>query len=147
MKTISEGKNHKAINIGRLDKLNDHTFIHPLFKTETKGRLFVGELLRTTGAEISFRDLPEKTTISFLHKHHEHEEIYIVLKGYGKFQVDEDVFDIEEGSVIRVDVDGNRTLSNTSNESMIYMVIQAQRNSLKGYDVSDGYRTEGEIKI
>lgn len=147
MKTVSEGKNHKAINIGGFSHLNDHTFVHPKFHTENEGRIFIGELLKTTGVEISFRELPAKTTIPFLHKHHEHEEIYIFLKGEGLFQVDDDVFDISEGSIVRVDVDGNRTLSNTATDPMVYMVIQAQRNSLRGYDVSDGYRAEGEIKL
>ena len=147
MKTISEGKNHKAINIGSFNHLNDHTFVHPKFHNENKGRIFIGELLGTTGAEISFRELSAKTTIPFLHKHYEHEEIYIVLKGNGKFQVDDVVFEISEGSLIRVNVDGDRTLSNTSEEPMIYMVVQAQQKSLKGYDVSDGYRTEGDIKL
>lgn len=147
MKTVSEGKNHKAMNIGRFDQLNDHTFVHPKFGNETRGRLFIGELLGTNGAEVSFRDLPGNTTIPFLHKHHEHEEIYIVLKGEGLFQVDDAVFEISEGSVVRVGVDGNRTLSNTSEESMIYMVVQATQNTLKAYNVLDGYRTEGKIKI
>ena len=144
---ISEGLNYKAINIGPLARLTDHTFIHPKFGTKNEGRIFVGEHLRSTGSEISFRDLPAKTTITFLHKHRTHEEIYIILKGSGQYQVDEDIFRIGEGSVIRVSPDGSRTLCNDSGESMIYMVVQAAAETLKGYDVSDGYRVEGEINI
>ena len=145
--TIAEGKNYKAINIGPLDRLPDHQFVHPLFKTIDKGRLFVGELLETSGAEVSFRELPAKTTIPFLHKHHQHEEIYIFLKGVGLFQADDNIFPVNEGSIIRVGTDVSRTLSNDAEEPMIYMVVQSHINSLAGYHVSDGYRVEGEIKI
>ncbi|MEN8228341.1 MAG: cupin domain-containing protein [Bacteroidota bacterium] len=139
-KIIAENKNYKAIDIGSFDQLSKHEFIHPKFKNIDKGRLFIGELLQTTGAEISFRELPSNTKIPFLHKHHKHEEIYIFLKGSGQFQVDDEVFKIKEGSIVRVSMEGNRTLSNDSKEPMIYMVVQSQADTLAGYDVSDGYR-------
>lgn len=147
MKLIAEGKNYRAINIGSLNDLNDYTYLHSKLKTELLGKLFLGEFLGTTGMEISIRDLPPKSTIPFLHKHYEHEEVYIILKGKGMFQVDNDTFELSEGSVVRVDTDGNRTLGNTQDYTMIYMVIQARRNTLNGYDVNDGYRTNGEIMI
>lgn len=147
IQTISEGKNHKAINMGSLDKLSEYDFIHPRLGTEVKGKLFIGELLNSTGAEVSFRDLPARTTISFLHKHKKHEEIYIVLKGIGKYQVDDDIFPIETGSIIRVSPEGIRTLCNDSDESMIYMVIQSHADTLTGYTIHDGYRVKGDIRI
>ncbi len=147
IKEISEGENHKAINIGKIDELSNYSFIHPKFGTEDKDRLFVGNLIQTKGSEISFRELATNTTIPFLHGHHKHEEIYLFLKGEGKFQVDEDIFDIQEGSIIRVSPKGARTLSNTSSEGMIYLVIQSLDGGLTGYDISDGYRIDGEVKI
>lgn len=112
-----------------------------------KGRLFVGEMLKTTGVEISFRALEPKTTIPFLHKHHQHEEIYVFLKGKGNFQVDDHVFEVAEGSLVRVSPDGNRTLSNTLDKDLVYMVIQAKAGSLEAYNIMDGYREQGEIKL
>lgn len=38
----------------------------------------------------------------FFHSHKTNEENYIILSGVGKFQVNDDVFDIAEGSVVRV---------------------------------------------
>ena len=146
-KIIAENSNYKAIDIGPLKELSKHEFIHPKFKNIDKGRLFIGELLGTTGAEISFRELPAKTVIPFLHKHNKHEEIYIFLKGYGQFQVDTDVFMIKEGSIVKVSLDGSRTLSNDSEEPMIYMVVQSHADTLVRYNVMDGYRVEGEIKL
>lgn len=144
---IGNNKNYKAINIGPLDKLSKFNFLHPKFKTINKGRIFIGEILETTGSEISFRELPPKTKVPFLHKHHKHEEIYIFLKGMGEFQVDEDVFSIKEGSIVRVSTEGSRTLSNKSKKPMIYMVVQSHANTLAGYNVSDGYRGDGEVKL
>lgn len=146
-KNISEGTNYKAIDIGAIDQLSSHSFVHPKLGHTVESKLFIGELLKTTGAEVSFMELPAKTTVSFLHKHKKHEEIYIFLQGLGQFQVDDDVFPIQEGSIVKVAEDGSRTLSNNSEEPMIYMVIQATTNTLQGYDISDGFRIKGEIKI
>jgi len=144
---ISEDKNHKAIDIGSFEDLSGFEFHHPKFSTVDPGRLFIGEILETTGSEISFRELPAKTKIGFLHKHKKHEEVYIFLKGAGRFQVDEEVFKVQEGSIVRVSPEGNRTLSNDSERKMVYMVIQAQAGTLNDYNVLDGYRTDGEVKI
>ena len=144
-KVISQDKNYKAIDIGSLSEFASYEFVHPKFKTVDKNRLFLGELLESTGSEISIRSLPPKTSIPFLHKHYEHEEIYIFLKGFGQFQVDDEVFRIREGSVVRISPDGSRTFRNDSEEAMMYMVIQAQVNCLKGYNVTDGYRAEGPM--
>lgn len=147
IQTISEGDNHKAINIGALDKLSDYSFIHPKLGHTVENKLFIGEILKSTGSEISFMELPAKTTINFLHKHKKHEEIYIFLKGNGQYQIDNDIFQIEEGSIVRVSPNGSRTLRNDSENNMVYMVIQSTVDSLTGYDISDGFRIDGEIKI
>jgi mannose-6-phosphate isomerase-like protein (cupin superfamily) len=147
IKNVSEGKNHTAINIGRLDNLSEHSFLHPKLGHTVERKLFVGEILKATGSEISFTELPARTTISFLHKHRKNEEIYIILKGSGLYQVDDVVFEIQEGSFIRVSPDGARTLKNNSDENMVYMVIQSGSGTLEGYDISDGYRVDGQIKL
>ena len=144
---IAENQNFKAIDIGPLNQLSKHEFVHPVTKNTDKARLFTGEILHTTGAEVSFRELPPDTVVPFLHKHQTHEEIYIFLKGKGKFQVDKEVFPVREGSIVKVALDGNRTLCNDSDEIMLYMVVQARAGTLSGYNVSDGYRVKGEIII
>lgn len=106
---ISENKNHKAIDIGSYEDLSGFEFHHPKFNNIDPGRLFIGEMLDTTGTEISFRELPGKTKIEFLHEHKKYEEIYIFLRGTGLFQVEEDVFKVQEGSMVKVSPDGNRT--------------------------------------
>lgn len=146
-KIAGGNKNYKAIEIGPLNQLSGFEFIHPVTKQVDRSRLFIGEILETSGAEVSFREIPPGTVIPFLHKHETHEEIYIFLRGSGRFQVDDDVFPIKEGSIVKVTLDGSRTLCNDSEESMIYMVVQSRAGTLNGYNVSDGYRIEGTIKL
>jgi mannose-6-phosphate isomerase-like protein (cupin superfamily) len=144
-KITSEGINHKAIDLGKLDELKQYSFNHPVRKTVVEGKIFTGELLHSTGAEISFTSLPPHTGHPFMHAHRKHEEIYIVIRGSGQFQVDEAVFDIREGSVIRVNPEGSRTYRNNSDEPMIFICLQTMAGSLDNQAISDGYRSEGTM--
>lgn len=58
------------------------------------------------------------------------------------FQVDGKVIDIKEGSVIIVGPEGIRGIRNSSDETIIYIVIQAKENSLEEYTTDDGTRVE-----
>lgn len=145
IKIISEGPNHSAIDLGEYNNLMDYSYIHPKLNREVKGKVFVGESLKTTGAEISFQILPPKTDIPFLHKHKNHEEIYIVIKGSGQFQVDSTIINLKEGSLVSVSPDGKRTWRNNSEDPMIVMVIQTQEGTLDNHYIFDGFRVDGEI--
>jgi mannose-6-phosphate isomerase-like protein (cupin superfamily) len=145
VKITSEGINHCAIDLGIFDKLMDYSYLHPKRHQEIKGKQFVGEILKTTGAEISFQILPPHTEISFMHQHRQHEEIYVFLKGSGQFQVDESVFEVSEGSVIRISPNGKRTYRNNSGSPLIFMCIQCKAGSLENFFVEDGFRADGEI--
>jgi len=141
----SEGNNYSALEIGMFKDLAEYSFPHPKLKHDIHGKLFVGELLKSTGAEISFQVLPANTDIPFLHSHNEHEEIYIFVKGNGQFQVDDDLFDIQEGSIVRVAPKGKRTWRNNSDNSMILVVIQTKAETLDNYCVTDGFGVNGVI--
>lgn len=142
---ISEGDNYTAVNIGDFERLSEHSLIHPKLKTEIKGKVFVGETIHSNGTEISFQLLPPKTEIAFLHKHRNHEEIYVVIRGEGQFQVDGASFDIREGSLVRIAPAGSRTWRNNSDNPIVVMCIQAQEGSLDCQFIADGYRAEVEI--
>jgi len=141
----SEGINHLALEVGAFQDLTEYSYPHPKLKHDIQGKLFVGELLKSTGAEISFQVLPANTDIPFLHSHNEHEEIYIFIKGTGQFQVDDDLFDVQEGSIVRVAPKGKRTWRNNSDNSMILIVVQAKVETLDSYCVTDGFGAYGEI--
>ena len=137
---LSENTNYSAVNLGTLNDLKDYSIIHPVSKKLIEGKVFLKDATKSTGTEISFNSLPPNSEQPYFHIHRKNEETYIVLKGFGFFQVDDDCFNIKENSIIRVAPKGKRGICNTSHEAMIYMVIQSKENSLEEYTTSDGER-------
>ena len=78
----------------------------------------------------------------FLHTHKTHEELYFILKGEGQYQVDEEVFPVREGSVVRVSPNGKRALKNTGNENLTMLCIQYKADS---FTEADSPMTDGVI--
>lgn len=109
-----------------------------------EGKQFVKEATGATSCEISFGTLPTGASVPFFHSHKANEENYIILSGGGRFQVDGDVFEVSEGSVIRVSTACDRNLKCTSAEPMTYICIQAKEGSLGGYTMTDAEVTERE---
>ena len=66
------------------------------------GKSFVKDAVGATSCEISYGSLAPGEAVPFLHSHKANEEHYLILSGKGCFQVDDDIFDISEGSVVRV---------------------------------------------
>jgi mannose-6-phosphate isomerase-like protein (cupin superfamily) len=143
---LAESENYTAVNLGSLDGLMDYCLVHPVRKNLIEGKVFLKEGTKATGTEISFNMLPPKTEQPYFHIHRKNEETYIVLRGSGFFQVDDDCFAIKEGSVIRVAPKGIRGICNSLDEPMIYMVIQSKENSLEEYTSDDGERVPVEPK-
>ena len=135
-----------AIDLGSLSGLFDYSLIHPVSKREIEGKVFLKDATKSTGTEISFNSIPPRTEVPYFHIHRKNEETYIILKGAGYFQVDDDCFSIKEGSVVRISPKGKRGLVNTSDEAMIYIVIQSKENSLEEYTTADGERIPVEPK-
>ena len=107
-----------------------------------EGKQFIKDATGAISCEISFGSLPTRAAVPFFHSHKANEENYIILSGAGKFQVNDDVFDIAEGSVIRVATNCDRNLKCTSAEPMTYICIQAVEGSLGGYTMTDAEITE-----
>lgn len=129
-KTLASGDKFVHVSVGSL-----HGF---------DGKQFVKESTGATSCEISLGSLPSGAAVPFFHSHKANEENYIILSGAGKFQVDENVFEVAEGSVIRVSTDCDRNLKCTSAEAMTYICIQAKEGSLGNYTMSDAEITERE---
>jgi len=146
IETIKEDKNYTAVDLGNLDELMEYSLIHKVNKNKIEGKVFLKEATKSTGTEISLNSLAAKTEQPYFHIHYKNEETYIILKGFGFFQVDKEVFKIKEGSVIRVAPSGIRGIRNDSDETMIYMVIQSKENSLEEYTTDDGERVAFEPK-
>jgi len=127
----------KVINSG--DKFA-HTSVGALNNFE--GKQFVKDVIGATSCEISFGSLPTGVAVPFYHSHKENEENYIILSGAGRFQVDDEAFDIAQGSVIRVATGCDRNLKCTSPEPMTYICIQAKEGSLNQYTQGDAEITQ-----
>ena len=146
IKKLAEDINYTAIDLGNLNDLMKYSLIHPVNKQEIEGKVFLKDATKSTGSEISFNSLPPKSEQPYFHIHKKNEETYIILKGYGVFQVDRKCFDIKEGSVIRVAPEGIRGICNFSENIMTYIVIQSKENSLEEYTTGDGKRVHFKPK-
>ena len=143
---LSENAFYTAVNLGDLDDIMDYSLVHPVNKRLIEGKVFLKDPTNATGTEISFNSLAPHSEQPYFHIHRKNEETYIIIKGFGFFQVDEDCFEIKEGSVIRVAPQGKRGISNSSDETMIYMCVQSKENSLEEYSTKDGERIPYEPK-
>lgn len=132
-------RNYESIKINAGDKFA-HVSVGNLQHFE--GKQFVKEATEANSCEISFGSLPSGESVPFFHTHENNEENYIILSGSGKFQVNDSVFDISEGSVVRVSTHCDRCLKCTSDAPMLYLCIQAKENSLGGYTLDDAAITE-----
>ena len=138
---ISTGKNYAAVNVGNMNEIIEHEL--PMGPDVIiKGKVFAGQAVGATGSELSFQTLVPGQDSGFLHTHKTHEELYIILKGEGHYQVDGEVFPVSEGAIIRVSPEGKRALKNTSNENLTMLCIQYKANS---FTEADSPMTDGEI--
>lgn len=130
LKVLNSGEKFAHASVGNL-----HGF---------EGKQFVKDATGATSCEISFGTLTTGQAVPFFHSHKANEENYIVLSGKGRFQVNDEVFDIEEGSVIRVSTNCDRNIKCTSHDPMTYICIQATEGSLGGFTMTDAEITERE---
>jgi mannose-6-phosphate isomerase-like protein (cupin superfamily) len=117
------GKNYQATSVGDI---------------QAKGRVTLHNELALTGSEVSINELPPGVSVPFVHSHKRNEEVYIVVKGKGRFYVDGDEFEVAEGSVIRVDPAGQRCITADSQTPIRYVCIQTEAKSLVQFTEGDG---------
>lgn len=133
------GQHYSHAALGPLGQLSQYGFVMPpLRERPVPGKVFLQAPLALTGAEVSFGLLPAGLGMPFLHRHREHEEIYLFLRGSGEVQVDDALLPVEEGSVVRVAPPAARALRNTGEEGLVYIVLQVQQNSLHVGTIDDG---------
>ncbi len=128
IKTLESGDKFTHVSVGHLS-----TFA---------GKEFVKDATGATSCEISFGTLEPGQAVPFFHSHKANEENYIILSGEGKFQVNDDVFAVAEGSVVKVATNCDRNIKNTGAVNLVYICIQAREGSLEGYNMTDAEITE-----
>ncbi|WP_303911779.1 cupin domain-containing protein [Bacteroides mediterraneensis] len=142
---IAEGTHFSALSTGSFSQLND--YVLPIAPgMEIQGKVFMGQALQTTGAEISFQSFAPGKETGFLHTHQTHEELYIFVSGKGEFQVDGQVFPIGEGSVVRVAPEGKRSVRNNGTEPLVMICVQYKANAFTAQDATDGQILQEPVK-
>ena len=72
IETIKEGKNFKAVSVGKISEIIEHEL--PMGPNVTiQGKVFVGQSIGATGSEMSFQTLVPGQDSGFLHTHKTHE--------------------------------------------------------------------------
>ena len=142
---IAEGTHFSALSTGSFSQLND--YVLPVAPgMEIQGKVFMGQTLQTTGAEISFQSFAPGKETGFLHTHQTNEELYIFVSGKGEFQVDGQVFPVGEGSVVRVAPEGKRSVRNNGTEPLIMICVQYKAQTFTAQDAADGQLLQEPVK-
>lgn len=142
---IAEGTHFSALSTGSFSQLND--YVLPVAPgMEIQGKVFMGQALQATGAEISFQSFAPGKETGFLHTHQTHEELYIFVSGKGEFQVDGQVFPVAEGSVVRVAPEGKRSVRNNGTEPLVMICVQYKANAFTAQDATDGQILQEPVK-
>lgn len=145
IKTIASAANFSAISVGALNELGDYVLeLGP--EVKIPGKVFGGATLGATGSEFSFQVFQPGTESGFLHTHKNHEELYFFLSGKGEFQVDGEVFPIAEGSVVRVNPAGRRSVRNNGTTPLVMLCVQYRGNTFTSEDAADGVILNEEVK-
>lgn len=135
--TVADGRNFSAISVGKLNELNEYVLeLGPDVKIP--GKVFGGAALHATGGDFSFQVFQPGTETGFLHTHKQHEELYFFLSGRGEFQVDGQIIPVDEGSVVRVAPEGERSVRNNGTEPLVMLCVQYRGNTFTEADAADG---------
>ena len=137
LEVLGEGTNFTAVSAGSFDELGG--FELPMGGGATvKGKVFTGAALKSTGMEMSLQTMAPGQESPFVHAHKKHEELYMVIKGEGEFRVDDKVFPVAEGSLVRIAPAGKRSLRNTGEGNLVVMCIQYMADSFGPDDTPAG---------
>lgn len=137
--------NMSVVHAGPWADLDHREFRPAGFSRGLPGKLFLKEDLNLTAMELSLNKIPPGRQSPFLHRHVEHEELYLFVRGAGQMQVDGAVFDVREGTTVRVAPEGVRAIRNSGAEDLYYVCVQAKAGSLNGRTISDGRKVDGPL--
>ena len=109
----------------------------------TQGKLFLRNLLGSAALEMSLNVIPPGQGMSFLHRHRQNDEVYVVVGGRGQFLVDSECIDVREGSVLRLNPAAARAWRNDSDAPLYFLCLQYRADSVIEGGAADGQKAEG----
>lgn len=95
------------------------------------------DLLGLTGAEVSVNTIPAGGSVPFVHAHKANEEIYFILSGKGKVEIDGQTVDLVEGDWLRIAPEGRRRIFASPDSPIGFICIQVKAGSLGAYTADD----------
>ena len=117
---------YSVVNVGTPDKWRDY---FGGFRPETSrdGRRVVDRELKNQYIGLTVNALVPGEEAGYWHTHSEVEELYVFIAGLGQMALDDDVIDVEAGSVVRVGQNVARTwrAKPESPENLQYLCIRA----------------------
>jgi mannose-6-phosphate isomerase-like protein (cupin superfamily) len=143
-RTTKKGTHFTAYESGLRKDWPAHTVELPGLG-EIPGKLFLKDLVGFTGCEISINSMAPGAGMPIYHQHQQNEEVYIFIQGRGQMQVDGEVIDVQEGTIVRIAPSGERIWRNNSSEPLLYIIIQVRENSLHQYGLGDANVPEKEV--
>ncbi len=93
--------------------------------------------LSLTGAEISVNHLPAGASVPFVHAHKNNEEIYGVLEGKGRAEIDGETVELSAGDWLSVAPAARRRFFAAEDTPIRFICIQVKANSLGDYTKDD----------
>lgn len=102
---------------------------------ETRAELH--EALALTGAEISINSLPAGAGVTFVHSHKNNEEVYGVISGSGRAEIDGEKIALAAGDWLRVAPAAKRQFFAADDSGITYICIQTKENSLEAFTADD----------
>ncbi|MGH1406584.1 MAG: cupin domain-containing protein [Rhodomicrobiaceae bacterium] len=142
--TAKSGTNHTQFESGSLQSWIENSVEIPGLG-KVAGKLFLKEQMNLTSCEISINALPPGEGMPFHHTHKQNEEIYIFLNGTGQVQIDNEVLEVKEGTILKIAPNGVRTWRNNGSEMLVYLVLQMKDNSLVQWGLEDADVPEKEV--
>lgn len=136
-----------VVECGAPQSWDQWQFQHPELPLKARGKRFLREELALTGMEVSINSLPPGASMPFVHRHHANEELYVFLSGTGEFRVDDDVFPVKEGTMVRVAPPARRVYRNTGATPLLFLVIQAPDGQMASSHVADGERVDEPLGL
>jgi mannose-6-phosphate isomerase-like protein (cupin superfamily) len=141
---IVRGANFTGFHAGPKDQWAEFHLEPPDVPMPVRGKLFLRNLLGSTGLEISLNVVPPGMAMPFLHRHEKNDEVYIVVAGRGQFLVDGECIDVAEGSVLRMSPPAVRAWRNNSDAPLYFLCMQYRADSVIEGGTRDGRKVEGK---
>jgi mannose-6-phosphate isomerase-like protein (cupin superfamily) len=137
------GDHFTCVHIGPKESWTQFRLEPPDVPMPARGKLFLRNLLGSAGLEMSLNVVPPGKAIPFLHRHHENDEVYVVVGGQGQFLVDGECIDVREGSVLRIGPPAARAWRSNSDVPLYFLCIQYRADSMVQSGTLDGRKVEG----